>query len=363
MNFLQNYANYEFFKAINNFLRDEIDYFQWSLLIRMSDWVAVTALSALTLWILFKGYQVATGQSRESAMELVVKSLRSALIIGVAMSMVAAARPEGMKGLYWRLTDGLSSAIVYTVTGSSQSPYEAIDDNLAMMQIAMTSIDQIDSAGSPDIEKEKDRARLFSGIGMAGPGIVGGSLLLLNKLAMALFIGFGPLFILCLLFDATKSLFQKWLTYGIGTVFSLGVLSFTVGLATKVVAVVGAAFLAKWAVSGGATEGVGSMSLQQGGIGLVLSTLIITAPPMAAAFFQGTLGQFSPYSGFGQVGRDPASGRPRAPQSPGGESAFRGGDFNSSQSVTPNHSTRQVQFSSDASGQTGAGRYRPQDVV
>ncbi len=64
------------------------------------------------------------------------------LIIGVAMSMVSAARPgaaEGdglMSGLYWKLTDGLRSAIVKTVTGDSDSPYEAIDK---MMQIAMTS--------------------------------------------------------------------------------------------------------------------------------------------------------------------------------------------------------------------------------
>ncbi|MBB5883123.1 hypothetical protein DYQ93_00760 [Xanthomonas sp. LMG 8992] len=368
MGFLDSFSNYAFFTLINNFLRDEIDYFQWSLLIRMSWWVTVTAMSALTLWILLKGYRVATGQSRESAMELVVTSLRAALIIGVAMSMVSAARPgatsgdAAMDGLYWRLTDGLSSAIVKTVTGSSESPYAAIDKNLALMQVAMTSIDQINTAGDAEREKEKDRARLFTGLGMAGPGVVGGSLLLLNKLAMALFIGFGPLFILCLLFDVTKSLFQKWLMYGIGTVFSLAVLSFTVGLATKVIAAVGAGFLATWAASNGTGEGVSSMALQQGGIGLVLSTLIITAPPMAAAFFQGTLGQFSPYSGLGQVGRDPASGRPYSPQSPGNDSPYRGSDFGPSNSVTQNHALRQPAFSSDASGQTGTGRYRPQDI-
>ncbi|MBN6101105.1 type IV secretion system protein [Xanthomonas sp. CFBP 8703] len=322
MDFLNNLGNYAFFTLINNFLRDEIDYFQWSLLIRMSWWVTVTAMSALTLWVLFKGFRVVTGQSREIAMDLVVTALRSVLIIGVAMSMVSAARPGAtesdglMSGLYWRLTDGLSSAIVKTVTGDSDSPYEAIDKNLALMQIALTSIDQINTAGDAEREKEKDRARLFTGLGMAGPGVVGGSLLLLNKLAMALFIGFGPLFILCLLFDATKSLFQKWLLYGIGTMFSLSVLSFTVGLATKVIAAVAAGFLAKWMAANGTGEGVSSMALQQGGIGLVLSTLIITAPPMAASFFQGTLGQFTPYSGFGSLGKDPASGKPYTPQAP-----------------------------------------------
>jgi len=331
---LHDLGNYALFTLINNFLRDEIDYFQWSLLIRMSWWVTVTAMSALTLWVLFKGYQVATGQSRQSAMELVVTSLRASLIVGVAMGMVSAAKPNGDEtSLYWRATDGLSGAIVKTVTGSSDSPYEEIDKNLALMQVGMTIIDQINTAGDPERDKEKDRARMFSGIGMAGPGVVGGSLLLLNKLAIALFIGFGPLFILCLLFDATKSLFQKWLLYGIGTMFSLSVLTFTVSLATKVTTAVAAGFIAKWAATNGtAGEGVTSMALQQGGIGLVLSTLILSAPPMAAAFFQGTLGQFNAYSQLGQAGKNPATGQPYAAQAPAREGQ-----------TTPEHTSTLVQ--------------------
>ncbi|MBN6113736.1 type IV secretion system protein [Xanthomonas bonasiae] len=368
MNLIENFGNYAFFTLINNFLRDEIDYFQWSLLIRMSWWVTVTAMSALTLWVLFKGYRVVTGQSREIAMDLVVTALRSVLIIGVAMSMVSAARPGAtqsdglMSGLYWRLTDGLSSAIVKTVTGDSESPYEAIDKNLALMQVGMTVIDQINTAGDAERDKEKDRARMFTGIGMAGPGVIGGSLLLLNKLAIALFVGFGPLFILCLLFDVTKSLFQKWLLYGIGTMFSLSVLSFTVGLATKVTTAVAAGFIAKWVATNGTGEGVSAMALQQGGIGLVLSTLILTAPPMAAAFFQGTLGQFNAYSAFGQIGKDPATGQPKTPQAPNYDSSSRtGNDYNPSQ-TTNNHGSRQPQFASDSGSQVGSGKLGKADL-
>jgi type IV secretion system protein VirB6 len=39
--------------------------------------------------------------------------------------------------------------------------------------------------------------------------------------------------------------------------------------------------------------------MQQGGMGLILTTLILTAPPMAAFFFQGTLGSFMAYSQIG----------------------------------------------------------------
>ncbi|WP_425611816.1 type IV secretion system protein [Xanthomonas campestris] len=47
------------------------------------------------------------------------------------------------------------------------------------------------------------------GVGTGGPAVVAGSMMLLYRIAMALFVGFGPLFILCLLFEQTKSLFQR----------------------------------------------------------------------------------------------------------------------------------------------------------
>ncbi|MBB2757110.1 UNVERIFIED_ORG: type IV secretion system protein VirB6 [Xanthomonas campestris] len=314
MDFLSSLGNYAFFSLINDFLRDEIDIFQWTLLQRTSALIGIVSLTVLTLWVMFQGYRIVTGQSREAAMGLVVTALRASLIIGLATSMA-----EGSSKLYWTLTDGVSQSITQVVTGDSESPYDAIDKNLGLMQIAMMSIDQIQTAGNQQRDDEKTRARWFTGVGMAGPGVVGGSLLLLNKIGMALFVGFGPLFIMCLLFQATKSLFSKWLLYGLGMVFSLSVLSFTVSLATKVIGAVAVAFLAKYAFPGNSGEGISSMALQQGGLGLVMTTLIVTAPPMAAAFFQGTLGQFTAYSALGQLdraGQSPAAGRPYEPGAP-----------------------------------------------
>nr|WVJ85786.1 type IV secretion system protein [Xanthomonas campestris pv. campestris] len=314
MDFLSSLGNYAFFSLINDFLRDEIDIFQWTLLQRTSALIGIVSLTVLTLWVMFQGYRIVTGQSREAAMGLVVTALRAALIIGLATSMA-----EGSSKLYWTLTDGVSQSITQVVTGDSESPYDAIDKNLGLMQIAMMSIDQIQTAGNQQRDDEKTRARWFTGVGMAGPGGWWGSLLLLNKIGMALFVGFGPLFIMCLLFQATKSLFSKWLLYGLGMVFSLSVLSFTVSLATKVIGAVAVAFLVKYAMPGNSGEGISSMALQQGGLGLVMTTLIVTAPPMAAAFFQGTLGQFTAYSALGQLdrpGQSPAAGRPYEPGAP-----------------------------------------------
>nr|WP_310096360.1 type IV secretion system protein [Pseudoxanthomonas sacheonensis] len=250
--------------------------------------------------ILYRGYRIVTGQSRDSLMGLVVSSLRAVLIVGVATSMAA-----GGSQMYWALTDGLGKAIIGVVADESD-PYESIDKNLAIMTASMAAIDALQDEQEETVKDDKDRAIWFTGIGIAGPAVIASSLLLLNKIAMALFVGFGPLFVLSLLFEQTKGMFSRWLFYGIGTAFSLGVLTVMVSLATKVVGAVALAFLAKYAASGftGGGEGVNSMALQQGGLGLVMSTLIVMAPPMAAAFFQGTLANFVAQSSFGQIGRN-----------------------------------------------------------
>lgn len=304
-------SNFMFFAAINEFLREEISIFQWNLLTNMTKWVSIVALTATTLWVFLQGYRLVSGQSRANATEISVTALRVAFIVMLATSMGL-----GGKQLYWTLTDGLSKVVSGVVTGDQDAPYSDIDQNLALMQMAMMSIDALETSSDPELNKKKERAELFTGIGIAGPAITGGALLLLNKVAMALFIGLGPLFILCLIFDQTKQMFQKWLFYGVGTMFSLAVLTVMVKLTTKVVGAVALAFVTKYLTSGalGNAEGINSMALQQGGLGLVMTTLIITAPPMAASFFQGVLGQFSSYNsfaGYSAMSQQPgAAGRP-----------------------------------------------------
>ncbi|MBD8881534.1 type IV secretion system protein [Rhodanobacter sp. 7MK24] len=302
-------GSFVFFTIINNWLSNEIYIFQNSLLTNMTMLIGGVALIVVTLWVMFHGYRIVTGQSQQPMMMLVGDSLRAVVIVMAATSMGAAGSQ-----LYWTLTDGTSTAIVELVTNSNTGPFQQIDTNLAEMQIAMSTIDTIEDGGNGNIASDLTRDKWMSGIGVAGPAVIAGSLLL-NKVALALFIGLGPLFILCLLFKQTAPLFQKWLLYGIGTVFSLAVLSIMVTIAMKMLAAVTAAYVAQYvasmAITGGSTstDGLNSMALQQGGIGLILSTLLISAPPMAASFFQGTLGQVNFFSPFGRIGEGMASSR------------------------------------------------------
>ncbi|WP_372359197.1 hypothetical protein [Xanthomonas axonopodis] len=65
---------------------------------------------------------------------------------------------------------------------------------------------------------------------------------------------------------------------------------------------------------GNNTEGLSSQALQQGGIGLLLTTLIITMPTVAAALWQGSMGTFMAYSAFGTAGASNASSAAPGPQ-------------------------------------------------
>lgn len=312
---VQSIGDFIFFRLILTYLREQIRDFGIELMGNAMQWVGGIALTLLTLWILIQGYRIVIGQSRESMMALVTNSLRATLIVGAATTMGIFGA-----GLHEFLTEDVKNEINYVVTGENTSPEDQIDANLGWMQVALTSIDGLDVVGDPTLDSAKTRAMWFVGLGTGGPAITGGTMLLLYEVALALFIGLGPIFILCLLFDQTKSLFQRWLLYGIGTMFSMAVLSAMVSIALKMVTAVAEAFwataLAGSLLGSDFTDGMTSQAMQQGGMGLILTTLIITAPPMAAAFFQGTLGAFVPYSQFGG-GSTVAGSRP-------GESGYRG---------------------------------------
>lgn len=151
-----------------------------------------------------------------------------------------------------------------------------------------------------------------------------GALLLMYQVALALFIGLGPIFILCLLFESTKSLFQKWLFYGIGTMFSMAVLSAMVSIALKMVTDVALGLWATDALStliptlgDGTVVSYSSRAMQTGSMGMILTLLLITVPPMAASFFNGTMGSFTWASAWGGGGFNRTGPGGQAPGTPG----------------------------------------------
>jgi type IV secretion system protein VirB6 len=324
-------ADFLFFRTILDYLDAEINNFGFELMSRVMGWVGLIALSALTLWIMIQGYRIATGQSRDSLMVLVVNATRAAFIVTLATTMGVFGQ-----GMHTFLTNDVANEITHMVTGDNKSAADQIDENLGYMQLALGMVDMLDVQGDEILDKSKDRALYAIGLGTGGPAVTAGAMLLLYKVALALFIGLGPLFILFLLFEQTKQFFSKWLFYGIGTMFSMAVLAAMTSIAMKMVAKVSAAFWIEKLLGsafkiGSFSEGMSSMAMQQGGMGLILTTLILTAPPMAAMFFQGTLGSFMAYS---QIGGSPGHSRPGPQGQPPGSWERHGADSTSSRGAS-----------------------------
>ncbi|MCW2036420.1 type IV secretion system protein [Xanthomonas campestris pv. raphani] len=291
-------GDFVFYRQIMSYLTNRISDFEADLLGRFTLWVSGVAMIVLTIWVMIQGFNMITGRSRESMAAFIVTMCKSALIVTIAASI-------GMSSPFIQkfVNDDVKKEIAYAITGENKTPEDQVDESLGWMQVALSSIDVLDVVQDPTLDSQKSRAMWMVGVGTGGPAVVAGSMMLLYRIAMALFVGFGPLFILCLLFEQTKSLFQRWLFYGIGTFFSMSVLAVMTSIALDMVTKVSMAFwgssLLGSVLGQDFTSGISSQALQQGGMGLILTTLILTAPPMAAMFFQGTLGAFTPYAAMG----------------------------------------------------------------
>ncbi len=313
--------DFVYFALIYSWLTDKITTFGSVLVGRSMQFATSVALLLVTLWILIQGFRILTGRSRDSMMAMVTDMGRIAVIVAAATVMAV-----GSVDLQNFFGDGLSRSINQLVTGSNTSASDSIDKNLAYTQLAMGAIQAIpvppeDAANS----SAQARASLIALLGVAGPPMTAGAMLLMYKVAMALFIGLGPLFILCLIFEQTKSMFNRWLMYGLATLFSMAVLNFMVSIVLELTLKVATAMWSATAINallGTNTEGFNNQALQQGGIGLLMTVLLVTAPAMAATFFGGTLGQFYTQAAVGGGG---FGNQRQSVQGPDGMPALYGG--------------------------------------
>jgi type IV secretion system protein VirB6 len=325
---MPNIVDYVYFRLVYDYLNKQISEFGMKLMGNMMAWASAMALVLVTIWILVQGYRIMTGQSKEPLMATVLNMGRIAVIVGAATTMALAGT-----NLQQFLTVDLDKQVHGLFTGDDNTTTaDSIDQNLAWTQLALSTINSVQVVPSDaEMLASKQRASWVATFGSASPPMAAGVMLLLYQFAMALFIGLGPLFILCLIFDQTKSLFQRWLMYGIGTIFSMALLSVVCSIVLHLTikiseAMWGAKIVNK--ILGSSAEGLNSIAMQQGGLGLLLTALIVSVPPMAAMFFQGTLGNFLTYSAFGGASNSVGpSGQP-----PGSWSSHRvsGGDQNAS---------------------------------
>ena len=122
---------------------------------------------------------------------------------------------------------------------------------------------------------------------------------------------------LCLMFKKTTPYFSKWLNYGLATMFSSALLAAMASISTDLVEIIARAQFKSEMLgatleiitgshSNGDVSGVFQSAMNQLGLGLMLSTVLIIVPPMAGAWFNGVMASTYGTNHFGGWNGAPA---------------------------------------------------------
>ncbi|KGK66378.1 MULTISPECIES: type IV secretion system protein [Xanthomonas] len=193
------------------------------------------ALAGVTLFVTLYGYMVMFGKVNAPINDLVVKLLKMAFVsvfalnAGNYMSMVRAP------------IDGLETGLVQALTtggNGASSTYEALDQGIGKGN-ALVLYCWAKSATYSLLTDPGGYLGWWTAGSLIATGIllffvVGGALVVSAKFMLFLILGVGPFFILGLMWPVTAQFFDRWLSSVLSKVFSIALLSGTLGMALMI---------------------------------------------------------------------------------------------------------------------------------
>ena len=314
---MDNTENLGFFILIKTYVEILIMKFGDRGLSALSTVLIPSLMSMVTVWLMFEGYRILNGQSREPLNMFLWRGAKMVVIITVASWIMN--NPTGLRD--W-ISEHIKNPIASVIVGGEYaSPEAMVDSSLLLMHLIMGAFGSLQAATSNNNDGALANFIMASGVAQGAPAVVAGALLLLNEIALSLAILTAPAFILCLLYDPTKQYFQGWLKFFLGSLLTMAVLSVMVTIGLKVMLVYATKVLGEYgvgaAMAGSASQdrpGIAQITIMQGGLGLMMSTLMITAPLLVGNLIGSSLG-FNTYNPL-QGGNSPrnSDGSPRVNQ-------------------------------------------------
>ena len=311
---MDNTENLGFFILIKTYVEILIMKFGDRGLSALSTVLIPSLMSMVTVWLMFEGYRILNGQSCEPLNMFLWRGAKMVVIITVASWIMN--NPTGLRD--W-ISEHIKNPIASVIVGGEYaSPEAMVDSSLLLMHLIMGAFGSLQAATSNDNGSAFSNFIMASGVAQGAPAVVAGALLLLNEIALSLAILTAPAFILCLLYDPTKQYFQGWLKFFLGSLLTMAVLSVMVTIGLKVMLVYATKVLGEYgvgaAMAGSASQdrpGIAQITIMQGGLGLMMSTLMITAPLLVGNLIGSSLG-FNTYNPL-QGGNSPTNsdGSPR----------------------------------------------------
>jgi type IV secretion system protein VirB6 len=173
-----------------------------------SDGALLPALTILlTLYVAFFAFALITGRSRLGVAALTPRMITMGLVLTFATSWLA------YQATVWNLAVGAPDQLAALLTGVNGSATQVFADKIDVVFTAL-----VEASGSAETGAAPDAAAAST---FSPPGLLwlGGVLLLLGtvgilataKIALAILLGLGPVFVVMALFPATRGLFVGWL--------------------------------------------------------------------------------------------------------------------------------------------------------
>ncbi|HTP25593.1 MAG TPA: type IV secretion system protein [Anaeromyxobacteraceae bacterium] len=208
--------------------------------------IAPVLSAGLTLWFLLWGILVMRGAIQQPVLEFLGKVVRTALIVSLALG--AGLYQSTVAELLRTAPDELAVA----VAGEEPTFLYGLDNAPVVLgpegsQREAALIDRAASQGFAKAEDAFEKGSLVThqGFAFCTFGVlmilatvimvgVGGAMILVAKVVLALLAALGPLFIAALLFEQTKRFFERWVamtaTYGLIIVLFACVFTFMLGI-------------------------------------------------------------------------------------------------------------------------------------
>ena len=209
----------------------------------LTNWLVPLAVAGTTLYLMYTAYGIARGDIPEPMSKLSKDVMNMALISALALGFgnYEYFVIDAMNDLTAELTSKMTSG-----SGGTRSVGATID---SMFEGCITPPGETECIAYPAVLFNlavrnsstigiPDMTYLGSGIcvAIANIAIMVLSMLpfLLAKVALAVFLAIGPVFILCLMWPATRNYFSSWLSATVGNALTLALVAGIVSIATTI---------------------------------------------------------------------------------------------------------------------------------
>lgn len=179
--------------------------------------ITPVATTLLMIYVMLWGWSMMRGMISEPIIDGASRLIRLAVICGLALSI---GRYNGyIADMLWETPDALSALVA---TGHS--------DSMGNVQFLDSLMSKAYDLGDAFWQKANASSSFFPDIGLLITAILiwaagliatayGAFLLVLSKMALAVLLGIGPIFVLLLIFDGTKRFFDSWIAQALNYVF------------------------------------------------------------------------------------------------------------------------------------------------